>query len=318
MRWVGPPLSPYEKIFPGKFALFTGHFSGIDWPMKTVLTIAGFDPSSGAGVTADLMVFAAHGLFGTAAITTLTVQSTRGVKSSHPVDSAVLEESLDCLSKDLPPSGVKIGITSTRDNTLIISRYIKSLKAQDSVTGFAPIILDPILRSSSGRKFLDINTIEALKSELLPLVDWVTPNVDELTALTGLTVGSPADLLTASRALRAQMHGRSRPSQPEGSRPPDKMIGVFAKGGHLDQPDDLLLTPDGEEHWLQGKRMDTNATHGTGCALSSAFLSGLVLGHSPVDAARKAKHYVTEAMRQAPAIGSGKGPMELLWPLRST
>jgi len=286
--------------------------------MKTVLTIAGFDPSSGAGVTADLMVFAAHGLFGTAAITALTVQSTLGVAATHPVDAAVLRETLDCLSADLPPSGVKIGITATSANILAISRYIASLQVELSVSYAPPIVLDPILASSSGRVLLDPEAVDALKTELLPLVDWVTPNIDELAVLTGLTVGSPADLLAAARALQTQVNGRSRPSPPEGTEPQDKRIGVFAKGGHLDKPDDLLLTPSGEEHWLSGERIETSATHGTGCALSSGFLCGLVLGHPPLEAARNAKHYVAEAMRQAPAIGSGKGPMQLLWPLRST
>src|SRR5436305_1137764 len=105
----GPLLSPYTKIFPGKFALCTGHFCRLIRPMKTVLTIAGYDPSSGAGVTADLMVFAAHRLFGTSAITALTVQSTLGVQASHPVQPLVLRDTLECLTADLTPAGIKIG-----------------------------------------------------------------------------------------------------------------------------------------------------------------------------------------------------------------
>jgi len=281
--------------------------------MNTVLTIAGFDPSSGAGITADLAVFAAHGLFGTSAITAFTVQSTKGVKASHPVDPTVLSETLECLDGDLPPAGVKIGIVSTKDNISVINRYIRHLKAKNSGQSFTPAVLDPILSSSSGRQFLHPDAVEVLKSELLPLVDWVTPNVAELAALTGLTIEGPEDLLAAARALQAQLSGQSKQSQPE-----CKAVGVLAKGGHLDKPDDLLLTPDGEAHWLEGSRIETNATHGTGCALSSAFLSQLVLGDDPVEAACNAKHYVAEAMRRAPRIGSGKGPMELLWPLRST
>jgi hydroxymethylpyrimidine/phosphomethylpyrimidine kinase len=286
--------------------------------MKTVLTIAGFDPSSGAGITADLAVFAAHGLFGTAAVTALTVQSTLGVRASHPVDAAILGETLDCLSADLRPSGVKVGLTAAKANMCVISRYVVALQVQDSRDHRPTVVLDPILASSSGLRFLDLDALEVLKTELLPLVDWVTPNLDELAALTGYSVGSQADMLAAARVLQVQIQRRPTPSQPEDPRPQHRKLGVFAKGGHLEKPDDLLLTPDGEEHWLEGERIATNATHGTGCALSSAFLSGLMLGHPPVEAARKAKHYVAEAMRRAPAIGSGKGPMELLWPLLSS
>ena len=273
--------------------------------MKTVLTIAGFDPSSGAGVTADLMVFAAHGLFGTSAITALTVQSTLGVQASHPVGAAVLRETLECLGADLPPAGAKIGMAGSSDNMSIISRYLRNMKEMGSGYGVRPVVLDPILVSSSGRQLLDAEGVETLKAELLPLVDWVTPNVDELAALTGCQVRSAEELAAGARELQRLA----------GVRTDGRRIGVFAKGGHLDKADDLLLTPDCQEHWLAGEWIETNATHGTGCALSSAFLSRLVLGEDAVSAARKAKEYVAEAMRRAPGAGHGKGPMGLLWPV---
>lgn len=273
--------------------------------MKTVLTIAGFDPSSGAGVTADLMVFAAHGLFGTSAITALTVQSTLGVRANHPVGAEVLRDTLDCLDADLPPFGVKIGMVGSPKNISIISTYIMTMNPLDGESGVAPVVLDPILVSSSGRELLDARGIEALRTELLPLVDWVTPNVDELALLSGQKVASRESMASAARMLQKQT-GRRR----DGSG-----VGIFAKGGHLDSPYDLLLMADGEEHWLPGERIATNATHGTGCALSSAFLCQLVLGDRPEEAARKAKEYVADSMRRAPGIGRGKGPMGLLWPL---
>jgi hydroxymethylpyrimidine/phosphomethylpyrimidine kinase len=272
--------------------------------MKTVLTIAGFDPSSGAGITADLMVFAAHGLFGTSAITALTVQSTLGVQASHPVDAEILRTTLECLSEDLPPAGVKLGLVGYY-NICEISRYIDTIKAMDSESGGVPVVLDPILVSSSGKEFLGSEEIERLKGDLLPRVDWVTPNADELSTLIGLPVRNYADLAAAARQLQAQS-GAGRRGQ---------RLGVLAKGGHLERPDDLVLTPAGTEHWLRGEHIETTATHGTGCARSSAFLCGLVLGDSPIDAARKAKEYVAEAMRRAPGMGGGKAPMSLLWPL---
>ena len=254
------------------------------------------------------MAFAAHGVYGTAAITALTIQSTLGVEASHPVDPNQLDATLACLDADLRPSGVKIGMVSSSNNMLIIKGYIHALKPQHSTSPNIPIVLDPILVSSSGQPLLDAQGIEALKAGLLPLVDWVTPNADELAALAGRPIRSAEDLAARARELQIQ----------SGLRPSGAKLGVFAKGGHLDPPDDLLLSPDGHAHWLPGERIHTNATHGTGCALSSAFLCNLVLDDGPLDAARKAKNYVREAMLQAPGIGQGKGPMSLLWPLLPT
>ena len=272
--------------------------------MKTVLTIAGFDPSAGAGVTADLMVFAAHGLYGTAAVTALTVQSTLGVLASHPVDSAILADMLDCLHQDLRPAGIKIGMVASSSNIRVINEYLRTPRVSDSGRNYAPVVFDPVLVSSSGRELLDPNGVEPLR-ELLPLVDWVTPNVDELSLLAGLPIRSREDMAIAARRLQNQVDAGI-----------GRRLGVFAKGGHLDKPDDLVLTPEGEEQWLAGERIETNATHGTGCALSSAFLARLVLGDEPLKAAGKAKDYVAEAMRNATGIGQGKGPMGLLWPLQ--
>jgi len=272
--------------------------------MQTVLTIAGFDPSSGAGVTADLMVFAAHGLFGTSAITSLTVQSTLGVVSSHPVDAVVLADTLRCLDADLPPAGVKIGMLATAENVRAVAAYLGELRMREP---HVPVVLDPVLCSSSGKELLDREGTRLLREQVLPLVDWVTPNLDELALLTGLPVAGKEGMLSVSKAL-----------QWEAGRREDGWVHVLAKGGHLDGDDspDLLLTQDGEASWLAGERVVTRATHGTGCALSSALLSRLVLGDSAVTAAKGAKEYVTEALRTAEVIGHGHGPMHHLWPLR--
>lgn len=273
--------------------------------MKTVLTIAGFDPSSGAGVTADLMVFAAHGLFGTACITGLTVQSTVGVRSVHPTPTSIVESTLECLQADLPAAGIKIGMASTADNIIAISRYIKLLNSIDSIHlgPLTPIVLDPVLRSSLGRELLEPAGIAALREQLLPLVSWITPNLDELAILAQLPVVTREDVPTACRALQASLA--------EGSR--GQRLGIFATGGHLDPPDDFLLLPGGEGHWLSGRRVATSSTHGTGCALSSAFLSRLVLGDSPLQAAQAAKDYVAGALQAAVQLGAGIGPLNLVW-----
>jgi hydroxymethylpyrimidine/phosphomethylpyrimidine kinase len=262
--------------------------------MQTVLTIAGFDPSSGAGITADLMVFAAHGLFGTSAITALTVQSTQGVRSTHAVSSDLLRNTLDYLDLDLPPAGIKIGMLGDAANVAGVCDYLETVRGR-SGEGRIPVVLDPVVQSSSGRELLDADGLMLLRDRLLPLVDWVTPNLAELAALTGLPVATREDLPAASLALQRQTSDNRA-----GAR-----LGVFATGGHLDPPDDLLLTSAGEQIWLSGTHIETRATHGTGCALSSAFLSRLVLGDSPAEAAGAAKRYVAAAMSSATIRGSG-------------
>jgi hydroxymethylpyrimidine/phosphomethylpyrimidine kinase len=276
--------------------------------MQTVLTIAGFDPSSGAGVTADLMVFAAHGLFGTSCITALTVQSTVGVRCTYPIAAQIVGETLECLDADLRPAGVKIGMISAEYNMLIICCYLEKLREEHAENGReskVPVVLDPVVRSSSGRELLEPLGVAALREKLLPLVDWVTPNLDELGILSGQPVALREDVPGACRALQAQV------SKGGG----DRQLGILATGGHLDPPDDFLLMPDGESLWLPGQRVETRSTHGTGCALSSAFLSRLVLGDTPQDAAEAAKRYVAGALRTARGIGTGCGPMNHLWPL---
>jgi hydroxymethylpyrimidine/phosphomethylpyrimidine kinase len=270
--------------------------------MQTVLTIAGFDPSSGAGVTADLMVFAAYGLFGTSCITSLTVQSTLGVLSTHPVASEIVHSTLECLVEDLPPSGIKIGMLATAAAAEAVADFLTQLRGRGLCI---PVVLDPVLRSSSGAELLDPAGTDVLRTRLLPLVDWVTPNLDELALLCGLPVAIREDLPVAARVL--QRLNRSGSSVTP--------INVLATGGHLIPPDDLLLAADADAVWLPGEHLVSTSTHGTGCALSSALLCRLVLGDQPHDAAVAAKHYVAEAIRTAIPRGGGHGPLNHLWPL---
>jgi hydroxymethylpyrimidine/phosphomethylpyrimidine kinase len=265
--------------------------------MQTVLTIAGFDPSSGAGVTADLMVFAAHGLFGVSCITGLTVQSTVGVAATHAIAAEIVRSTLDCLQADLPIAGIKIGMLTSAANVAAVADFLVELRDGE---GRIPVVLDPVLRSSSGRELLDRAGVELMSERLLPMVDWVTPNLEELGALAGRGVIHRDDLAGAACVLQGRYPG----------------LQVFATGGHLNPPDDLVLTVDGETHWLPGEHIATRSTHGTGCALSSALLSRMVLGDDALQAAAAAKAYVVEAMRSAIPMGQGHGPVNHLWPLR--
>jgi len=265
--------------------------------VQTVLTIAGFDPSSGAGVTADLMVFAAHGLFGTSCITGLTVQSTVGVRSTTAVSADVVKATLDCLVGDLPPAGIKIGMLTTTENVVAVAEFLAGFRDEESRV---PVVLDPVLRSSSGRELLDVEGVVAMRKSLLPLVDWVTPNLEELGVLTEREVKGREDMPDAALAL--QEIGWE--------------LNVLVTGGHLNPPDDLLAPAGGEMFWVPGEQVVSRSTHGTGCAFSSALLSRLVWGDEARDAAAAAKRYVAEGIRTAEALGKGIGPLNSLWPLR--
>ena len=267
--------------------------------MKTMLTIAGFDPSSGAGVSADLMVFASFGCFGTACVTALTVQSTTGVRASEAVSAEVVGATLRCLEDDLPVDGVKIGMLATEDNVLAVCAFLDRVRARESRV---PVVLDPVLRSSSGRELLSSAGVYALREKLLPLVDWVTPNLAELEHLTGRRVETRAGMEAGAHALAERY----------------QTLGVVAKGGHLNETaDDLVLEVNGQKTWLPGERIVSRSTHGTGCAFSSTLLCGLARGVGPVEAARAAKAFVRGAIEHATPIGGGKGPMNLLWQLRN-
>jgi hydroxymethylpyrimidine/phosphomethylpyrimidine kinase len=263
-------------------------------PRPVALTIAGFDPSSGAGVTADLKVFAAHGLYGVAAITALTVQSTQGVRRSQVVSPEFLTDTLDYLAGDVEISGAKIGMLATAEIVSAVARFLAASKIPRS-----HIVLDPVIRSSSGRALLDASGLDRLTKDLLPVVGWVTPNIDELAELAGTEVSDRDSVPAAARVLAPAYPGLS----------------IVVTGGHLDPPDDFLLTADGTEQWFPGRKIQTTATHGTGCTFSSALLAHLMAGSAPAEAVARAKQYVQSAMEAAYPIGKGRGPLNHLYRL---
>ncbi len=259
---------------------------GRDRPVA--LTVAGFDPSSGAGITADLRVFAAHGLYGVAAITALTVQSTQGVRRVSPVSGPMIRETLDCLADDLEIAGVKIGMLGREEAVREVAGFLRRAGLPR-----AGVVLDPVLRSSSGAELLDAEGIRTLREDLLPAVGWVTPNVEELAALVGETAGGREAIPGLARRLAMRAPG----------------LNVVVTGGHLEAPDDFLRTASGVEEWFAGKRVETTSTHGTGCAFSSALLCRLLAGEGEAEAVRGAKAFVTRALEAAVPLGRGKGPV---------
>lgn len=265
------------------------------------LTIAGFDPSSGAGVSADLKTFAAYGIYGVAAITALTVQSTQGVRAIEPVRPSLFRETLEHLAADIPLAGVKLGMLASAG---VVAEAEHFLRARPELRQH--VVLDPVARSSSGALLLDAEGASQLRERLLGAVGWVTPNLDELALLTGLEVRTREQVPPAAERLRRQAASIGNPD-----------IAIVVTGGHLDRPDDYLLLPDGQGaergHWLRGERVETRSTHGTGCAFSSALLAELVLGRSGAQAVKAAKRYVAEALRAAYPVGQGCGPLHHLF-----
>jgi hydroxymethylpyrimidine/phosphomethylpyrimidine kinase len=268
------------------------------------LTVAGFDPGSGAGITADLKTFSAHGIYGVACISALTVQSTLGVRAVEPLPAMLVRQTLECLAEDVSLSGVKIGMLGSSAVVCEVSSFLTGQ------AGTIPrIVLDPVLRSTSGAALIDRDGVRVIREELLPRVGWITPNVDELALLAG------EDRSAAASLGREQVPAAAARLQAMAARLGNDALNVVVTGGHLNPPDDFLLTASGEQTWLEGERIITNATHGTGCAFSSALLCGLISGRSPREAVVAAKAYVTEALRSAYPVGKGKGPINHLFRL---
>src|SRR5882672_8746736 len=250
-----------------------------------LLTIAGFDPSCGAGTAADLKTFAAHGCYGVAAITSLTVQNTQGVESVHNTPSAELRAQLDALVKDCDIAAVKIGMLGNRGNAVVVAEFLDAHK-------FAHVVHDPVMKSSSGAELLDAGGIKFVAAELLKRATVITPNVPEAEVLTGLTIKDVADMETAARKI-VEMGAHS----------------VIVKGGHMERAVDVLF--DGNEMvQLGGDRVKTENTHGTGCTFASAITALLASGRSLFEAATLAKAYVTKAIEKGYAIGKGRVPLD--------
>jgi len=250
-----------------------------------LLTIAGFDPCCGAGIAADLKTFAAHGCYGIAAITSVTVQNTQGVEAVHNTPNAELRAQLDVLVKDSAIDAVKIGMLGNRGNAVAVAEFLDANK-------FAQIVLDPVMKASSGAELLDAGGIKFLASELLKRATVVTPNIPEAETLTGLAIKELADMEAAARKL-VEMGAR----------------GVIVKGGHREKPIDVLY--DGMEiTHLVGDKGKEETLHGTGCTLAAALTAQLAAGRSLIEAATLAKAYVTKAIEKAYAIGKGRMPLD--------
>jgi hydroxymethylpyrimidine/phosphomethylpyrimidine kinase len=257
-----------------------------------VLTIAGSDPSAGAGVQADLKAIEANGAYAVTAITAITVQSTTGVSRVAPVAADLVAAQLEALLQDSPVAAVKSGMLADAEIVRIVARLVRRAVP-------AHFVCDPVLRSTGGAALLSDDGVEALRSELIPLVDVLTPNAAEAGRLAELPVESSAQ---AERAAQRILSWGAR--------------AVLVTGGHLrDRPvNDLLVTPDRTVS-ISGTFVETPHTHGTGCALSAAIAARLACGLELEQAIRAAKDWLTEALRHALPSGRGAGSPDALFAL---
>jgi len=272
-----------------------------------VLTIAGFDPSSGAGVTADIKTIAAHACYGVACITAMTVQSTSGVRRVEPVDPALLTDSLEELAADLDITAVHIGMLGSGKIVKALTDFLLEKPAREPGSRLADrpgkrlrnIVLDPILKSSSGADLLDAAGTQLMIERLIPLADVITPNLDEAAVLTGMQVSE----LDEMKAAAAKLHEMGAPA-------------VVITGGHLEKAIDLLsfTTKKGiEQEVFKAERQRSNSTHGTGCAFATAMACHLALDRGLAEAALLAKTYVTAAISYGHPLGHGIGPVHHLY-----
>ncbi len=252
--------------------------------VPVALTIAGSDPSGGAGIQADLKTFHQFGVYGEAVITLLTVQNTVGVNRVECMPSDLVAEQIRAVITDIPPGAAKTGALGNRE-------IIQAVAEQAADFRF-PLVVDPVLVSKHGAPLIAADAIEILKTRLLPRAFLVTPNLQEATLLAGIDVRDVASMRAAAKKI-LELGPQA----------------VLVKGGHLagDAIDVLLYKVEWTE--FTARRIVTRHTHGTGCTYSAAITASLTAGHDLPTAIRNAKRYITEAIQTNPGLGSGSGPV---------
>jgi len=269
-----------------------------------VLTIAGFDPSSGAGVTADIKTIAAHDCYGLACISALTVQSTTGVRRVQAADPGWVSDTLDELSSDIPIAAIHIGMLGSAQVVQAVANFLERFSPQfpaNASSGLGRIVLDPILKSTSGRDLLDGPGAKLLIERLAPLATVITPNLAEAAALTETDVSNLDEMRVAARRLHTI-----------GSK------AVVITGGHLDEAIDLLSldTVRGiEQEVFRTNKLQSASTHGTGCAFSTSLACHLAMDRGLSEATLLAKTYVAAAISAGHALGRGLAPPHHLYRL---
>ncbi|MFC1734685.1 bifunctional hydroxymethylpyrimidine kinase/phosphomethylpyrimidine kinase [Candidatus Hydrogenedentota bacterium] len=255
------------------------------------LTIAGSDPSGGAGVQADLKTFTVMGTYGMAVITALTAQNTQGVTGVRAVELAFVRKQMKAVLDDIETDAVKTGMLWNKRTVMIVAKSMEEAKLG------APLVVDPVMIAKGGAPLLAEDAVSTVVDLLFPRAAVITPNTHEASLLTGIKIRTGDDMEKAAEAL-LKMGPKS----------------VFLKGGHTegDRCDDLFTDGD-TVTWLRGKRLDQKHTHGTGCTLSAAIAACLAKGRDAIDACSEAKRFVTGAILNAYPIGKGVGPVNHVW-----
>jgi hydroxymethylpyrimidine/phosphomethylpyrimidine kinase len=252
--------------------------------VPVALTIAGSDPSGGAGIQADLKTFHRFGVYGEAVITLLTVQNTQRVSRVVCMDPVLVRDQIEAVVADIPPGAAKTGALGT-------VAIVEAVAAVAERFAF-PLVVDPVMISKHGLPLLDDNAVEALRERLLPHAALVTPNIPEAEALAGLKIAAREDAAEAARRI-AELGPKA----------------VLIKGGHWDDRADDLLLFEGRLVELPAPHVDTPHTHGTGCTYSAAITAGLAGGTTLFAAVRAAKEFIHRAIETNPGLGRGRGPV---------
>lgn len=256
-----------------------------------VLIIAGSDSGGGAGIQADIKTVSALGGYAATAITAVTAQNTLGVFGVHSIPERTVAQQIELVLDDIGADAIKIGMLH---NSLLIETiaYMLEQKARH-----IPLILDPVMVAKGGHPLLEPDAVETLKVRLLPMASILTPNIPEAELLCGFAIHSLDDMRRAAATLR-DLGARA----------------VLVKGGHMEghTVQDVWLGG-GIEFIFEQPRIETKNTHGTGCTLASAIAAGIAQGLPESEAVHRARHYVVEAIRHAPAIGKGHGPLDHFW-----
>ena len=261
--------------------------------MKTALTIAGSDCSGGAGIQADMKTMTMNGVYAMSAITALTVQNTTGVRAIQESTPDFLKQQLDAIFEDIYPDAVKIGMVASSELIRVIADKLRYYDARN-------IVVDPVMVATSGSALMKNDAVQTLIEELLPLAILMTPNIPEAQVLSGLTIETKEDMVTAAKQIGDSYH-----------------CAVLLKGGHSINDANDLLYANGGSQWFEGKRIDNPNTHGTGCTLSSAIASNLAKGFTLAESVQRAKDYISGALAAMLDLGMGSGPMNHLFDLNS-
>jgi len=282
--------------------------------MYTALTIAGSDSSGGAGIQADIKTMTAHGVYAMSAITALTAQNTTGVSQIFDVTPDFLSAQMDSVFTDIYPDAIKIGMLSNADIMATVAMKLVEYRAKN-------IVLDPVMVATSGSNLIKTDSARFMVSELFPLADIITPNIPEAETITGMQIEDSQDMIAAGAMIYKSIKDRKSDlaNLMRSNGAEDYMYSrdtaVLVKGGHsICDANDILIINDNVVI-IDGERVDNPNTHGTGCTLSSAIASNLAMGTDIETGVRKAKAYISGALKANLNLGKGSGPLNHMYKL---